>query len=141
MFIHCLKQRLYNLERFNVTYEIFIDSEIDAKNIVNSICHENTVEIPSDIVPNDFIKNEIVGKIENIKKDIQSFLITVSYSNECVGLEINQLFNIIHGNTSMYQNVRVVDVKLNSILNNIFPGPKFGINGIRKIIGHSNSIL
>ena len=141
MFIHYLKQRLYNLERFNVTYEIFIDSEIDAKNIVNSICHENTVEIPSDIVPNDFIKNEIVGKIENIKKDIQSFLITVSYSNECVGLEINQLFNIIHGNTSMYQNVRVVDVKLNSILNNIFPGPKFGINGIRKIIGHSNSIL
>ena len=77
------------MERFNVTYEIFIDSEIDAKNIVNSICHENTVEIPSDIVPNDFIKNEIVGKIENIKKDIQSFLITVSYSNECVGLEIN----------------------------------------------------
>ena len=40
----------------------------------------------------------------------------------------------------MYQNVRVVDVKLNSILNNIFPGPKFGINGIRKII-HGNSIL
>ena len=34
MFIHYLKQRLYNLERFNVTYEIFIDSEIDAKNIV-----------------------------------------------------------------------------------------------------------
>ena len=51
------------MERFNVTYEIFIDSEIDA-NIVNSICHENTVEIPSDIIANDFIKNEIVGKIE-----------------------------------------------------------------------------
>ena len=48
------------------------------KNIVNSICHKYCRN-PSDIVPNDFIKNEIVGKIEYIKKDIQSFLITVSY--------------------------------------------------------------
>ena len=41
----------------------------------------------------------------------------------------------------MYQNVRVVEVILNSELEKIFPGPKFGINGIRKLIGHTNSIL
>ena len=129
------------MQRFNVTYKIFSESEIDAKNIAKSICHENTVEIPSDIVPNGFIKDEIVGQIEIIKKENNCFIITISYSNNIVGSEINQLFNIIHGNTSMYQNVRVTDVKLNTNLKNIFPGPKFGIDGIRKILGHENSIL
>jgi len=57
------------LQRFNVTYKIFSESEIDAKNIAKSICHENTVEIPSDIVPNGIIKDEIVGQIEDIKKE------------------------------------------------------------------------
>ena len=141
MFTLYQKQRLYNLQRFKVTYKIFSESEIDAKNIAKSICHENTVEIPSDIVPNGIIKDEIVGQIEDIKKENQCFIITISYSNNSVGIEINQLFNIIHGNTSMYQNVRVTDVKLNTNLQNIFPGSKFGIDGIRKILGHKNSIL
>tara|TARA_B100000674_G_scaffold168007_1_gene135345 strand:- start:853 stop:1995 length:1143 start_codon:yes stop_codon:yes gene_type:complete len=141
MYTLCQKQRLYNLQRFNVTYKIFTDSETNAKNIAKSISHENTVEIPSQIVPDGFIKDEIVGKIEKIYREKEFFLITISYLNKIVGSEINQLFNVIHGNTSMYQNVRVVEVILNSELEKIFPGPKFGINGIRKLIGHRNSIL
>ena len=129
------------MQRFNVKYKIFADNEFEAKNIAKSICHENTVEIPIDIVPNGFIKDEIVGKIQNIKKENEYFLITISYSNKSVGIEINQLFNIIHGNTSMYNNVRVTEVKLNSELMKSFPGPKFGMVGIRNIIGHKNSIL
>jgi len=108
------------LQRFNVTYKIFTDSETNAKNIAKSISHENTVEIPSQIVPDGFIKDEIVGKIEKIYREKEFFLITISYLNKIVGSEINQLFNVIHGNTSMYQNVRVSDVKLNTNLKNIF---------------------
>ncbi len=129
------------MHRFNITYKIFAENETIAKNIAISICHENTVEIPSDIVPNGFIKEEIVGKIEKIEKKNDYFKILISYSNQSIGFEINQLFNIIHGNTSMYKNVRVDEVKLNSDLKKIFPGPKFGINGFRKLIGHNNSIL
>ncbi len=129
------------MKRFNVIYKIFADTDINAKKIAQSICHENTVEIPSDMVSKGYIKDQIVGKIENIKKDNEFFIVTISYLNESVGQEINQFFNIIHGNTSMYENVRVIEVQINSDLKKFFPGPKFGIQGIRKILNHTDSIL
>ena len=81
------------MHRFNITYKIFAENETIAKNIAISICHENTVEIPSDIVPNGFIKEEIVGKIEKIEKN-DYFKILISYSNQSIGFEINQLLTL-----------------------------------------------
>ena len=52
-----------------------------------------------------------------------------------------QILNVIHGNSSMFNNVKVVDIELNKKLSSIFPGAKFGIKGLRKIFNHNNPII
>lgn len=56
------------MNRFFVEYEIFSKDEIEVKDIAHSITIEETVEIPEDIIPEGFIKNEIVGQVESVKK-------------------------------------------------------------------------
>ena len=138
MFILYLKLRLCKkLNRFFVEYEIFSKDKIEVKDIANSIAIEETVEIPEDIIPDGFIKNKIVGKVENVKKQSNnSYSVKISYSEKCVGNEILQLLNVIHGNSSMFNNVKVLDIEFNKNLSSIFPGPKFGIQGLRKIFNH-----
>ena len=142
MSILYLKQRHYKkLTRFTVTYQIFSNDKKEIDNIAESITLEETVEIPKDIVPKGFVQEEILGRIENITfNDMLSSNVEISYSNKCVGKEILQLLNVIHGNSSMFNNVKVIDVKLNKLSKN-FPGAKFGIDGLRKIIGHEKAII
>ena len=130
------------MNRFFVEYEIFSKDEIEVKDIAHSITIEETVEIPEDIIPEGFIKNEIVGKVENLKKHTDnSYSVKISYSEKCIGKEILQLLNVIHGNSSMFNNVKVIDIEFNKNLSSIFPGPKFGIQGLRKIFNHNNPII
>ena len=76
------------MNRFFVEYEIFSKDEIEVKDIANSITIEETVEIPEDIIPEGFIKNEIVGKVENIKKqNNNSYSVKISYSEKCIGMK------------------------------------------------------
>jgi ribulose-bisphosphate carboxylase large chain len=130
------------LKRFTVSYQIFSKDEKKVIDIAESITLEETVEIPKDIVPKGFIQDEIVGRIEEISKiNSNSFLTKISYSEKSVGKEILQLLNIMHGNSSMFDNVKVVNIELNKSMNSIFPGSRFGIKGIRKILNHNNSII
>ena len=130
------------MNRFFVEYEIFSKDEIEVKDIAHSITIEETVEIPEDIIPEGFIKNEIVGQVENIKKqNNNSYSVKISYSEKCIGKEILQLLNVIHGNSSMFNNVKVLDIEFNKNLSSIFPGPKFGIQGLRKIFNHNDPII
>ena len=130
------------MSRFTVSYEIYSQDKKEINDIAESITLEETVEIPKDLVPKGFIQDEIVGRVENIvSNDKFSSIVEISYSIKSVGKEILQLLNIIHGNSSMFNNVKVVDIQLNNVLPSIFPGAKFGIEGIRKILNHKNPII
>jgi ribulose-bisphosphate carboxylase large chain len=130
------------LSRFIVSYQIYSHDKKEVDDIAESITLEETVEIPKDIVPKGFIQDEIVGRVENIiSNKNSSSIVEISYSAKSVGKEILQLLNVIHGNSSMFNNVKVVDIKLNNILSSSFPGAKFGIEGVRKILNHKKPII
>ena len=129
------------MTRFSVLYQIFSQDKKEIDDIADSITLEETVEIPKDIVPKGFIQDEIVGRVESIASyDKFSSIVEISYSTKCIGKEILQLLNVIHGNSSMFNNVKVIDIKLNALLN-FFPGAKFGIEGFRNIVGHTKAII
>jgi ribulose-bisphosphate carboxylase large chain len=49
-----------------------------------------------------------------------------------VGGEFSQLFSMLWGNVSIFPNIRLVDVEFSDEFLTTFPGPKYGLAGLRK---------
>ena len=122
------------MERFHVTYKLSAENLSKAKELADIITVEQTVEIPRDTVPKGYVEDEILGRVENIfEENSKTFIAKISYNLDSVGKEFIELLNVIHGNSSMYKGVKAIDIVLNDHLEKIFTGPKFGIEGVRKL--------
>ena len=114
--------------------------------IVDALCLEQTVELPLALVPpGTWINEHVVAKCESLcRRAIQPkhpeagdvrWEAVVRYSDDTAGGELPQLLNVIFGNTSIKENVMVLDVALSPTLTNKFLGPRFGTAGLREILG------
>ncbi|KMT22445.1 RuBisCO large subunit C-terminal-like domain-containing protein [Clostridium cylindrosporum] len=122
-------------ERFSVLYRIF-GSEKEVFSIANDITVEQTVEFPYECLPLGDIKESIVGKIEEVQRyDEESYKVKISYAVEIVGEEFTQFLNVLFGNISMRENIQLIDIELSGTILSNFSGPRFGVEGIRDIIG------
>lgn len=128
-------------DRFLTTYRLFgNEEEVYAK--AKDICFEQTVEFPEEYIPNEFIKEHIVGHIESIESsDDKSFLAVISYPVDAAAQELTQLLNVIFGNISIKPGIRVEHIDLPTNLLNQFKGPRFGREGLRKLLGVENRPL
>ncbi|AVX05739.1 ribulose-bisphosphate carboxylase [Maritalea myrionectae] len=121
------------MDRLHVTYQIEAQSNDEALERAHNIALEQTVEIPRDVVPQGFIEDEILGKVESCGQSHEGqFEAVLSYSPESVGTELTQLFNVIFGNSSIQKGLQVTHIDLGSTLGKQFPGARFGIEGVRK---------
>lgn len=82
-----------------------------------------------------------VGAVENITEIRGSrnklFRVTAAFPNDTAGGELTQFLNVVFGNTSLKRGVSVANVTLNDELQEnreMFPGPQFGIQGLRDIL-------
>lgn len=129
-----LKKQLSG-ERFTIVYEIF-GSEGDARQTAEEICIEQTVEFPESALPKGEIRDQILGRIMNFKNLKEHvYEAEISFAVEIAECEFTQLLNVIFGNFSIKENVRVADIRLSSALQATLQGPRYGIEGIRKIVG------
>lgn len=122
------------VERFNVIYKIFgTKQEAYAKAL--DICLEQTVEFPGELVPEGIIKDNIVGKIETFEEIKENtFQANISYPVDAAAGEFTQLLNVIFGNISIKPDIRVEKLKLSPKILEQFKGPRFGIEGLRKLL-------
>lgn len=128
--------------RFRVTYRIFASDQTEASARAKDIALEQTVEVPDDVVPDGFIRDEIVGQIEAVDQQSNgSFDAIISYSPDSAGHEVVQLINVIFGNTSIQQNVRVVGFDAGPEITRRFTGARFGIDGLRTLTGRASGGL
>jgi len=122
-------------ERFRVTYQI-VGARNEALRKAEEICIEQTVEFPADLVPDDDIRAHVFGRIESVEqRDDRLFYVQISYAIETAGQEITQLLNVIFGNTSMQPDIQVADLALPASLLATYAGPRFGIPGLRALLG------
>jgi len=124
-------------ERFRVIYSI-TGSEKEARTRAEEICVEQTVEFPDDLVTGGDIRDHILGHIESFRSVSVSSNIweaAVSFAVEIVGGELTQLINVMFGNFSLKRNVRVEGLDLPENFLKTFKGPRFGIPGLRRILG------
>ena len=61
--------------------------------------------------------------------------LSIAYHEDTTGHELPQFLNVVFGNTSIKPRVEVLDIKLSQGLARSFPGPKFGSQGLRKLVG------
>ncbi len=121
-------------DRFTVEYSLF-GSRDSIEQIAAAIIVEDTVEFPFELLVDGQIKNQLVGRIEEISPSGENqFSVIISYASEITAFTLPQLFNVILGNISLIPNIRVERLNLTSLLASHFSGPRFGRSGIRKLL-------
>ena len=128
-----------NSARFTVVYDVVAGDESAAREKILAICLEQTVELPAALVPEGtWIREHVVGRLEKLEKGAGlrgSWRCEVSYHADTAGGEITQLINVVFGNTSMKEGVMVADLRLPPAVLAEYPGPRFGVEGLRRAVG------
>jgi ribulose-bisphosphate carboxylase large chain len=120
-------------ERILAVYE-FTGPVSDARHRAGALAVEQTIEFPADLVPDDDIHREIIGRIEAFDETgPDTVQIEVSYAVETTGFEFPQLLNVLFGNSSLLPDVKLVDVALPPVLAGRIGEPRFGMAGLREM--------
>ncbi len=132
-----MNERLFGSERFTVSYLLTGDNRLATKRKAKDICYEKTVEFPSDLIPDGFIKDHVVGRVEDFQPAGQSrFRAVISYAVETAAGDLVQLLNVIFGNISLGKaGIKVERFNLPGSLLARFRGPRYGVRGLRNHLG------
>jgi ribulose-bisphosphate carboxylase large chain len=137
----CTPESLFSGERFSVVYRIWGD-EREARAKSEDICIEQTVEFPADEVPAGIIRDHVFGRIELFEPwGPGNYKAVISYAAEIAANELTQLLNVIFGNSSIKPGIRVEHLDLPDSLLRAFKGPRFGREGLRKLLHVPNRPL
>lgn len=125
------------MSRFEVDYIVTVAKNQSAETLAAEICLEQTVEIPEDCIPSHVREKGLPGKIERIAKEETSdnrYLITISYLSGIADSSVSQFLNTLFGNISLKNNIRINGIRLGNEFSSLFPGPLYGVSGIRQAL-------
>jgi len=121
--------------RFTVTYRIRSDAtSIEAR--AQAIAVEQSVEMPVSAIAEAEILHDIVGRVEGIDpRGDDVFDVHIGLATATVGEDAGQFLNMLFGNSSLLEDVALVDVDVSADLVAAFGGPHHGIEGFRRRSG------
>ncbi len=125
-------------QRLTVTYQLSPADGQSAEALCRDIALEQTVEMDADLVGSPSILEEIVGEIIEItplQEPVDSYRAQIGYRSAVTAFSIPQLLNLLFGNISIKNNIRIVGLDLPDELLAKWRGPNYGITKIRKIFG------
>ena len=127
-------------KRFFAVYRVAGNKQ-EARARAWDICLEQTVELPLDVVPEGFVCDQIIGRIESLRKEGDGYRAVISYAVGCAADELPQLLNVLFGNISIKPGIRLERFALPPSLLRSFKGPRFGRAGMRRRLGASRRPL
>ncbi len=123
------------MERLFVTYHVSCPRHAVAAR-AEAIAIEQSIEMPPSAVREQAVLDDYVGRVVSITPiagDLHRVVIALSAGT--VGDEPGQLMNMLFGNSSLQSDVELVDADLGPGVLGRFSGPRFGIEGLRRITG------
>ena len=118
------------MEQLVVTYQLKTD---DPKGLADAIRVEQSIEFPNELAPK-WIQEEVVGQIVSMGNTVEGVTeVVISYNPGNTGYELPQLLNVLWGNVSILEGVRITAVEIPESILKVFKGPRFGIDGLRKM--------
>jgi ribulose-bisphosphate carboxylase large chain len=129
-------------EYIQITYYIDAKAE-EVTDRARAILLEQTVETPASVAERyDFVRENMMGHLDSVvQAPGGGFYATMSIPTINASTDSAQLINSLFGNVSLYDKVRLHDLTLPPSIQSQFTGPKFGIAGIREILGVSDRPL
>jgi ribulose-bisphosphate carboxylase large chain len=117
-----------------VTYRVRAAAEqLDA--IATAIALEQSVEVPLEVIRDAFVAEHIVGRVAAVRRgDDGVHEVRIRLATATTGYDVAQTINMMFGNSSMHEHVELVDVEFPPDFVAQFPGPRFGIDGIREML-------
>jgi ribulose-bisphosphate carboxylase large chain len=122
-------------QRFTTIYRIRGDAaSIEAR--AQSIAVEQSVEMPVSAIAEADILSDIVGRVEAIEdRGGGVFDVRIGLATATTGMDAGQFLNMVFGNTSLHEDVVLLDIEIPAELATTFGGPRHGIAGLRKRAG------
>lgn len=123
------------MDRMKAIYRVrATPAEIEAR--ARAIAVEQSIEMPPHAVRNRRVGEHVVGRVEAIVADDDThFLVSIGLALETTGFEAGQLMNMLFGNSSLHPDITLVDVVFPAGAAARFGGPRFGIDGLRRLTG------
>jgi ribulose-bisphosphate carboxylase large chain len=113
-------------------------SAAEAPYIAQQIALEQSVEVPEELLDCPRIRAEMVGRVRSVAPSEMAsgrFDASIDYPVALAGTHAGQLWNLLYGNVSLKLSARLQRVELPSEFAQTLPGPRFGIAGLRKLLG------
>jgi ribulose-bisphosphate carboxylase large chain len=130
-----------NQERIEVLYRLHVPHEHAAQR-AQILALEQSIEMPLEAVLQPRIREEVVAQVVEVKPDgPQHSLARLHLATATVGVDAGQLLNMVFGNSSLHDDVEVVDLDLPPALAQAFGGPNHGIEGVRRLTETSSRPL
>ncbi len=122
-------------DRLVATYRLRCATYDAAMEIARDIAREQTLEVPPGVV-GGALEERLLGRVDELTPQSEGFFdAKVSYGLEVTGTDLLQVVNVAYGNVSLMNGVRLVDLVLPDEVLEALPGPRFGIEGLREMVG------
>jgi ribulose-bisphosphate carboxylase large chain len=125
--------------RIHARYRLKASSDLTparAEFLARFIAYEQTVELPEALIKDPYLLERIVGRVEELQAQADgSYEAQISFSAELASEQLGQLINLLYGNVSMLDGIRLLDVQLPPELLLRFSGPRHGSDGLRRLTG------
>jgi S-methyl-5-thioribulose 1-phosphate isomerase len=128
------------MERILATYRITAPAS-ESRARAAALAAEQSVEMPLAAIADERVLREVVATIHEIRPRAESFDVVLGIAPATTGHEASQLMNMLFGNCSLQPEVELVDVAFPAGYEKSFPGPRFGIAGIRNLVGAEGRAL
>jgi len=100
------------------------------------IAIEQSVETPLAAVRDATLLRDVVGQVREIEdRGDGRFAVTIALAASTIGEDADQLINMLFGNVSLYDEIRLEDAELPPSLLAVFGGPNHGLEGLRRLVG------
>jgi ribulose-bisphosphate carboxylase large chain len=100
-----------------------------------AIASEQSVECPLEAIREQRILDEIVARVAAIEAaGPGTYRVDVQIAAQTIGTNPAQFINMVFGNASLWDNVRLADLDVPADVLGIFAGPRHGVAGIRALL-------
>lgn len=123
------------MELLEVTYRI-ASSAADPRDRVAEVLLEQTIETPASVAARyPFVRDRMMGAVREVRADSSGgHLATLALPTATAASDPAQFLNVLFGNSSLHDDVRLEDFALPQSIRSLFDGPRHGIEGLRRII-------
>ena len=99
------------------------------------ICFDQTIEAEKDLLPPS-LQAAILGHLDELRPISGGrYEATIRFRGDLIGADCSDLLNVLFGTSSLRGDVKLLSFTMTTDLLSFWRGPRFGIDGLRKVVG------